>query len=206
VPELHWIDPWKRTAIRRAPTPETSDKERIDSWAVTAYEGDQPYIFVSYARDEKDLILFYIRGLAQLGFAVWWDEAIPGRAEWSAYIEQKIADAKSLMVLLSLRSAFSIHVTQEISFAEAPVSPFSAFDSMQPIFPKDSVRLSRSTRRYRAILPPFTRTRLKRYTFWGSTKPMWKVFGQRVEGRPRGPAYPSHSSFMNRGMHISVAL
>ena len=120
---LQWIDPWKKTAIRREPAPETADKGHVDSWAATPYEGDGPYIFVSYARDEKDLMLFYIRELSHLGFAVWWDEAIPGGAEWSVYLEHKIAEAKFLMVFLSLRSASSVHVAQEISVAERSGKP-----------------------------------------------------------------------------------
>jgi hypothetical protein len=120
---LQWIDPWEKTATRRQPAPESSDEGQVDSWAATPYEGDRPYIFVSYARDEKDLMLFYIRDLAHLGFAVWWDEAIPGGAEWSVYLEHKIAEAKFLMVFLSLRSASSVHVAQEISVAELSGKP-----------------------------------------------------------------------------------
>jgi MinD-like ATPase involved in chromosome partitioning or flagellar assembly len=123
APGLQWIDPWEETGTRREPTPETSDKGQVDSWAATPYEGDSPYIFVSYARDERDLMVFYIRELTHLGFAAWWDEAIPGGAEWSAYLEHKIAEAKFLMVFLSRTSASSIHVAQEISVAERSGKP-----------------------------------------------------------------------------------
>jgi MinD-like ATPase involved in chromosome partitioning or flagellar assembly len=120
---LQWIDPWEKTAISYPPTLESADQEQVGSWVPTPYEGDGPYIFVSYARDEKDLMLLFIRDLTQLGFPVWWDEEIPGGAEWSAYLERKIIEAKFLMVFVSMTSASSVHVAQEISLAERSHKP-----------------------------------------------------------------------------------
>lgn len=123
APDLQWIDPWEKTAISHPAGLEGIDQGQGGSWAATPYEGDGPYIFVSYARDEKDLMLLFIRDLTQLGFAVWWDEEIPGGAEWSAYLERKIIEAKFLMVFVSMTSASSVHVVQEISLAERSHKP-----------------------------------------------------------------------------------
>ena len=123
APDLQWIDPWEKTAVSHPPSPESIDKGEVGSWVPTPYEGDGPYIFVSYARDEKDLMLLFIRDLAQLGFPIWWDEEIPGGAEWSAYLERKIVEAKFLMLFVSMASASSVQVAREISLEERSRKP-----------------------------------------------------------------------------------
>jgi MinD-like ATPase involved in chromosome partitioning or flagellar assembly len=116
--DLQWIDPWAKTAVTQQVGSEGKDEEQPALWDATPYEGGGQYIFISYARDEKDLMLFFIRDLVQLGFPIWWDEEIPGGVEWSAYLERKINEAKVLMVFVSTTSAASLYVAQEVSLAE----------------------------------------------------------------------------------------
>ena len=52
-----------------------------------AYEGDEDYIFVSYAHKDADFVLPIIDNLHELGYRVWFDEGIEASAEWPEYIE-----------------------------------------------------------------------------------------------------------------------
>ena len=47
-----------------------------------AYQGDAPYIFVSYAHDDAALVYPEITRLKEQGFNVWYDEGISPGATW----------------------------------------------------------------------------------------------------------------------------
>lgn len=50
-----------------------------------AYKGNQPYVFVSYAHDDAELVYPEIHRLREAGFNIWYDEGIsPGatRSPW----------------------------------------------------------------------------------------------------------------------------
>ncbi len=51
-----------------------------------AYEGNDPYEFVSYSHDDRDDIHGEIRWLQDEGFNVWYDAGISGGTEWSEAI------------------------------------------------------------------------------------------------------------------------
>ena len=72
--DLQWIDPWEMTAVTQRLGSESKDEEQAVLWDATPYEGGGPYIFISYSRNEKDLRLFFIRDLVQLGFPIWWEK------------------------------------------------------------------------------------------------------------------------------------
>ena len=48
-----------------------------------AYEGDEPYIFVSYAHDDAGLVYAEITQLKDAGFHIWYDEGISPGSEWT---------------------------------------------------------------------------------------------------------------------------
>lgn len=51
-----------------------------------AYQGDEPYIFVSYAHDDADLVIPELNRLREAGFNIWYGEgfapAPPGVKKW----------------------------------------------------------------------------------------------------------------------------
>ena len=85
---------------------------------VRAYEGDQPYIFVSYAHKDSEIVLPVIRQLFELKYRVWYDEGIRPGSEWPLNVEQHLQRAAAVLVFVSKHSILSINCKNEI--AKAP--------------------------------------------------------------------------------------
>lgn len=54
------------------------------------YQGDEPYIFLSYSRKNRDEALEIIKILQMQGCRVWYDEGILPGKEWEDYIASKV--------------------------------------------------------------------------------------------------------------------
>ena len=61
------------------------------------YEGEDDYIFVSYAHKDSDFVLPIIDNLHDLGYRLWFDEGIEASAEWPEYIEKHMSDAAAVL-------------------------------------------------------------------------------------------------------------
>lgn len=55
-----------------------------------AYEGNEPYIFVSYAHKDSNHVLPIITSLQAQGFRVWYDAGIEAGTEWPEYIAGRL--------------------------------------------------------------------------------------------------------------------
>ena len=64
-----------------------------------AYRGSEPYVFVSYAHDDKDQVFPEIRRFNEAGFRVWYDEAISPGSEWSDEIAEALSKCTVVVVL-----------------------------------------------------------------------------------------------------------
>lgn len=82
-----------------------------------AYEGIDPYIFVSYAHRDSEKILPVIRELYNLKYRVWYDEGIKPGSEWPANITQHLHDASVVIVFVSKNSLNSENCTNEVMIA-----------------------------------------------------------------------------------------
>lgn len=51
-----------------------------------AYKGENPYIFVSYAHKDKDIVYPVIEELQNRGYRIWYDEGIEASEEWAEYL------------------------------------------------------------------------------------------------------------------------
>ena len=58
--------------------------------ALRAYEGREPYIFISYAHKDMAKVLPIIEGLAEKGFRIWYDAGIEAGTEWPEYIAEHL--------------------------------------------------------------------------------------------------------------------
>ena len=96
-----------------------SAEEGGKDWNVYArpYEGEGDYGFVSYARDDGDLVLPIVQDIDSLDYHLWWDEGIPGATEWLAYLEEKIKQSNYVILFLSRRAVVSDWVKREIEIA-----------------------------------------------------------------------------------------
>jgi hypothetical protein len=81
------------------------------------YLGREPYTFVSYARDDRDVVMPVLQELLDLEWRLWWDEEIPGGADWHAYLSSRIKETQNVMVFVSAASNRSKWVAEEIRLA-----------------------------------------------------------------------------------------
>ena len=82
-----------------------------------AYEGTEPYIFISYAHKDSDRVLPIISALQEQGFRVWYDAGIEAGSEWPEYIAEHLESCKVFLALLSQAALDSVNCRQEINFA-----------------------------------------------------------------------------------------
>lgn len=82
-----------------------------------AYEGQEPYIFVSYAHLDSDRVLPIIQALQNRGFRVWYDAGIEAGTEWPEYIATRLDDCTCFLALISKNAADSHNCRWEINFA-----------------------------------------------------------------------------------------
>jgi|TARA_Y100000310_G_scaffold327633_1_gene394282 TolB-like protein len=72
-----------------------------------AYQGEQPYIFVSYAHADAGIVYPEIRRLQDEGFHVWWDEGIsPGR-RWSDELAVHVSHSALFLYFITPQSVQS---------------------------------------------------------------------------------------------------
>ena len=84
---------------------------------VRAYEGEEPFIFVSYAHKDSELVLPVIYQLFELKYRIWYDEGIRPGSEWPHNIEQHLQKAAAVLVFVSEHSTLSINCKNEIKRA-----------------------------------------------------------------------------------------
>lgn len=82
-----------------------------------AYEGDNNYIFVSYAHIDAPKVLPIIDVLNERGFRVWYDAGIEAGTEWPEYIEERLKKASVILVFMTPNAIESKNCRNEINFA-----------------------------------------------------------------------------------------
>jgi len=82
-----------------------------------AYVGDEPYIFVTYSREDSDLAYPQIRWLQDQGFNLWWDEGIGPGAVWRRELTQAIRGCSLFLYLTTPNSIASEQCTGEVNCA-----------------------------------------------------------------------------------------
>ncbi len=83
----------------------------------SAYNGNEPYIFISYAHKDSDKVLPIIRELQSRGYRVWYDAGIEAGTEWPEYIAARLMNSRCVITFISKAAINSSHCRQEITFA-----------------------------------------------------------------------------------------
>lgn len=83
----------------------------------SAYEGDRPYIFISYAHKNAEDVLPAVRALQDAGYPVWYDAGIQAGTEWPEYIAEHLLKCALVIAFISKESIASPNCRQEIAFA-----------------------------------------------------------------------------------------
>ena len=85
--------------------------------ALTAYNGNQPYIFISYAHKDSDKVLPIVESLTASGFRVWYDSGIEAGTEWPEYIANKLSESACVIAFISKAALESQNCRREINYA-----------------------------------------------------------------------------------------
>ena len=83
----------------------------------TAYEGKEPYIFVSYAHKDTTRVLPIVLKMQEAGLRVWYDEGVEVGAEWPEYIETHLVNAECVVAFMSEAALSSLNCRNEINLA-----------------------------------------------------------------------------------------
>ena len=83
----------------------------------TAYKGNEPYIFVSYAHENAAVVYPELEWLKDQGFNIWYDEGVSPGSEWRTELADAIVGCSLFLYFVTPRSVASEHCIRESSFA-----------------------------------------------------------------------------------------
>ena len=81
------------------------------------YEGDEDFLFVSYAREDVDEIIPILERLNEEGYRIWYDEGIPAGYVWLEYIEEHLQKSAVVISFLSPNVNESFYFRSELTVA-----------------------------------------------------------------------------------------
>ena len=81
------------------------------------YEGERPFVFISYAHRQSEAVINTIRILHDRGFRLWYDEGIPAGSDWPANIAGHMDHCERVIYFLSDRAMESPNCFSEIRTA-----------------------------------------------------------------------------------------
>ena len=84
-----------------------------------AYQGNEPYIFISYAHADSSRVLPILEALDAKGYRVWYDGGIAVGSEWPEYIAEHLNGCTAFICFISKTSLDSQNCRREINFAIA---------------------------------------------------------------------------------------
>ena len=68
---------------------------------IAAYEGNLPFIFVSYAHKDSREVFDLIEKLAARGYRIWYDEGIEPGSEWPENIANHLLRAEMVLAMIT---------------------------------------------------------------------------------------------------------
>lgn len=89
-----------------------------------AYEGTEPYIFVSYAHRDGEQVFEVLNELDRRGYRLWYDDGIAPGSEWPEDIAQHLDGAALVLSFITNNSMASRNCRREINFSLSREKPF----------------------------------------------------------------------------------
>ena len=83
----------------------------------SAYKGDLPYVFISYAHKDESTVFPIIDRLQQDGFRVWYDEGIVPGSNWDVYISEQLDRCSNVLCFISRAYIKSQNCKDELALA-----------------------------------------------------------------------------------------
>ncbi|TNF89237.1 MAG: TIR domain-containing protein [Gammaproteobacteria bacterium] len=93
---------------------------------IQSYQGDEPFVFVSYSHADEALVYPLLQALAASGINVWFDEGVTPGERWTASLASAIEECAAFLMLISRQSVASDHCVNEVQFALNRSKPFLA--------------------------------------------------------------------------------
>ena len=90
-----------------------------------AYKGDEPYIFISYAHKDTDVVLPIIERLQKDGYRVWYDEGIAPGSNWDVYISEHLDHSSNVLGFLSKSYIKSQNCRDELALTRKKGKPMN---------------------------------------------------------------------------------
>lgn len=87
----------------------------MDSYKV--YEGQEPYLFVSYAHKDSVRVIPILNALEASGYRVWYDAGVEGGTEWPSYVARHLKKSAAVLVFLSGNAVESFNCRQELTMS-----------------------------------------------------------------------------------------
>lgn len=81
------------------------------------YEGDEPYIFISYAHADSAAVMEIIGDMHARGFHIWYDEGIEAGSEWTECIASHLASAELMLGFVTDSYIASDNCRREMNYA-----------------------------------------------------------------------------------------
>lgn len=119
-----WILIQDLPGIRKSASGHASSTDLIPPFE--AYEGAEPFIFISYAHKDSEIVYEEITDLHQSGYKIWYDEGIEASNEWPEEIANAVIGCAVFVVFVSPRSTSSVNCRNEINLALNENKPFLA--------------------------------------------------------------------------------
>lgn len=83
----------------------------------TPYEGEKPYIFISYCHRDSELVFPVLEYLCGQGYRIWFDRGIHPGEEWQDVIADHLADSTLFLAFISKEYVESHNCRRELNFA-----------------------------------------------------------------------------------------
>lgn len=85
--------------------------------AINLYEGTEPFVFVSYAHKDAEIVLEILEALSRVGMRIWYDKSIHNGEYYKEKLAQKITDCDRVLFFVSENSINSKDCRKEINIA-----------------------------------------------------------------------------------------
>jgi class 3 adenylate cyclase len=82
-----------------------------------AYQGEEPYVFISYSHEDAAMVFKEIKRFHDGGCNIWYDEGIDASEEWPEAVAKAILDCAVFVVFITPKSTDSINCRNEINLA-----------------------------------------------------------------------------------------
>lgn len=78
---------------------------------------NKPYVFISYAHMDSDVVLPCVNAMKQSGISLWYDEGIEAGSEWPEFIAEKVVSCTKFVLFISRAYLNSQNCKRELNFA-----------------------------------------------------------------------------------------